>query len=278
MLEGVDGVVLAVRDAEAATGRFEALFDAKFDELRESKIMGARVATLRCGTDALRLAEPTGPGPVADHLERWGEGIIGVVFSTRDLGRLADHLDSSGVTTTREKGAFHIDASQTHGLHTIIVRHEGRDRVGALSFLYEVTHLVGDWKDVSEFWTKAFGLDGARFSPIASKQYGYEGMLTLFDPPARLDRIEVVTPHDTEKAMGRFFDKRGEGPYMFYAETHDMSALKQRLDAAGARYAAGPDANSSLFVHPSATHGVLIGVSPTDQAWVWSGRPELAQS
>lgn len=275
MLETVDGVLLAVRDAEAATERFQALFDARFDDVRESSTLGARVVSLRCGTDALRLAQPTLPGPVADHVERWGEGIIGVVFAARDVDALFGHLASNGLTAIPENGSVHIDGSLTHGLHTIVVPYVERDRVGALSFVYEVTHLVHDWKSVGDFWTKAFGLDGARFSPISSKQYGYEGMLTLFDPPAKLDRVEVVTPYG-EGAMNRFFTKRGEGPYMFFAETDDSSALKLRLDDAGARYASGPDANSSLFVHPSATHGVLIGVSPTNQAWVWSGRPELA--
>jgi hypothetical protein len=115
-----------------------------------------------------------------------------------------------------------------------------------------------------------------KFSPISSKHYGYDGMLTLFDPPAKLDRIEAVTPYG-DGAMNRFFTKRGEGPYMFYIECGDTGALKTRLDNAGARYAGGDEPTSSIFIHPSATHGVLIGVSPKNQAWVWSGRPELAK-
>jgi len=132
----------------------------------------------------------------------------------------------------------------------------------------------------SEFWTDIFGLDGARFSPIESKQYGYDGMLTLFDPPDKLDRIEVVYPHDTEKAMGKFFVKRGEGPYMFFAECDDMEALRERLRSVGARFAPDNDkeAPPSLFVHPSSTHGVLIGISAKNYAWTWSGRPELAKT
>jgi hypothetical protein len=115
-----------------------------------------------------------------------------------------------------------------------------------------------------------------KFSPISSKHYGYDGMLTLFDPPAKLDRIEAVTPYG-DGAMNRFFTKRGEGPYMFYVECDDTMALRKRLDSAGARYAAGAEETSSVFIHPSATHGVLIGVSPKNQAWTWSGRPELAK-
>ena len=120
-----------------------------------------------------------------------------------------------------------------------------------------------DWKAVSDFWTDIFGLDGARFSPIESKQYGYEGMLTLFDPPDKLDRIEVVYPHDTEKAMGKFFVKRGEGPYMFFAEMrrHASAARASAAAAHGSRRTTSRTQPNSLFVHPSSTHGVLIGVS-----------------
>ena len=31
-----------------------------------------------------------------------------------------------------------------------------------------------------------------------------------------------------------------------------------------------------LFFHPSTLHGVLMGVSRTNVAWTWSGRPELS--
>lgn len=275
MLETVGGVILAVPDTEAATERFDELFGARFAQVNDDPGIGAKFASLQCGRDFIHLAEPTGPGPIADHVERWGGGIVGVVFSARDVDAVAKKAEDAGVTVHRSDGAIRLDQEQTHGLLTVVMPYAEREPVGALSFLYEVTHLVHDWKAVSDLWTKIFGLDGAKFSPISSKQYGYDGMLTLFDPPAKLDRIEVVTPYG-DGAMNRFFTKRGEGPYMFYAETHDRDALLKRLDAAGARYATGKDPKSSVFVHPSATHGVLIGISPTDQAWVWSGRPELA--
>ena len=274
MLETVDGVILAVRDAEAATKRFGELFGAQLGQVNETDL-GAKIASLQAGRDFIHLAEPTGPGPIADHIDRWGEGIVGVVFSAHDVDAVAKNLERVGIGVHRSDGAIRLDSGETHGLLTVVMPYVEQEPVGVLSFLYEVTHLVEDWKAVSAFWTKAFGLDGAKFSPISSKQYGYDGMLTLFDPPDKLDRVEVVTPYG-DGAMNRFFTKRGEGPYMFFAETHDRDALLKRLDAAGARYATGKDPNSSVFVHPSATHGVLIGVSPTDQAWVWSGRPELA--
>jgi catechol 2,3-dioxygenase-like lactoylglutathione lyase family enzyme len=217
---------------------------------------------------------------VADHLDRWGEGLFAAVFTTDDVSRIADRAKDRNVGFVEEGGILNLDPADTFGLRMLIAPHETREPVGNISFVYEVTHLVGDWKESSDFLTDLFGLEGARFSPIKSDQYGYEGVLTLFDPPDKLDRIEVVYPHDTEKAMGRFFLKRGEGPYMCFMETDDMPALRARLKTAGARFAPEkePEQPNSLFLHPSSTHGVLIGVSPRNLAWVWSGRPELARA
>jgi hypothetical protein len=51
--------------------------------------------------------------------------------------------------------------------------------------------VVSDWTAAAERYTRLFGLDPARFSPIHSDRFGYTGTLTLFDPPGRLDRIEI---------------------------------------------------------------------------------------
>ena len=280
MLEKLDGVVIAVRDAEAASETFETLFATEVLGTEKSDALNAGVTLLSCGSDLIRLAVPMGPGPIATHLDAWGEGIVGSVFAANDTPAVISRLEDKGVDVTTDDVLTLLDPERTHGLLTMLVPAVERDPVGVISFIYEVTHLVSDWQAVSDFWTDIFGLDGAKFSPIKSDQYGYEGMLTLFDPPDKLDRIEVVYPHDTSKAMGRFFVKRGEGPYMFFMETDDMPALRERLKAAGARFAPEkePEQPNSLFVHPSSTHGVLIGVSPKNLAWVWSGRPELARA
>ena len=54
---------------------------------------------------------------------------------------------------------------------------------------------------------------------------------------------------------------------------------RQRLEARGARYTAGrEDGGGNLFIHPTALHGMLMGVSRKNLAWTWSGRPELARA
>lgn len=277
MLKALGGVILAVRDSNEAAETFGSLFGATATGTQHSNALGADIAFVAVGTDLIGLAQPAGEGAVEQQLDQSGEGLLAAVFSTEDLAGVAQRLTEMGVGFVADNDVLHVDPSRTFGLRLIIAPHLAREQVGAISFLYEVTHLVNDWKAAADFFTGAFALDPERFSPIRSEFYGYEGTLTLLDPPKLLDRIEVVTPYDTEKAMGRFFVKRGEGPYMFYTECADVPALGKRLDAAGARYAGDPDIEGqSLFVHPSSTHGVLIGVSATNVAWRWSGRPELS--
>src|SRR5439155_22376055 len=124
----------------------------------QSSELGARDVAIRVGTDAIRLAQPTGPGPIQDHIDKWGEGIVGVYFSSRDVDGVAASLKANGVNPKEDGTAIYVDASQMHGLHTVVVPFEERERVGLISFVYEVTHLVDDWKAVSGFITKAFGL------------------------------------------------------------------------------------------------------------------------
>jgi hypothetical protein len=126
-----------------------------------------------------------------------------------------------------------------------------------------------------------FGLDASRFSPIESKRFGYEGTLTLFDPPARLDRIELSqTFADQPGTMRRFVERRGgDALNMCFIETDEFDTLKQRLLDAGATLTArGGDIateRDGMWVHPKNLHGLLLGISRGMFAWEWSGRPDL---
>ena len=165
-------------------------------------------------------------------------------------------------------------------MRTVISPHHERAPVGAIKWAYEVTNVVGDWQAASDRYARIFGLDAAKFSPIESKQFGYTGTLTLFNPPARLDRVEIAQITDAGLAMGRFHKRRGDSLYMFFVETDDVGALEQRLRARGARFAAhrrDEAGLAELFIHPSAFLGVLVGVSRTEHAWTWSGDPERAR-
>ncbi|HEU4759363.1 MAG TPA: VOC family protein [Dehalococcoidia bacterium] len=278
MLRRVDRMQLAVRDRAAAADTFRDMLGAETVREDAVHLLGARRTVVQAGESEFELLEPAGDGPVAAYLQRWPEGLFAAGFSTDDLDGLCARLDQKGVRWQEEGGQLHLEPEQTTGLRMVISPSAQRSPLGLITWLYEVTHIVPAHRQAAAFYADAFGLDASRFAPIKSERYGYEGTLTLFDPPARLDRIELTQISDPSLAMGRFFARRGPSIYMCFVETNDVAAIARRLEARGARFAAAPNPDEgSLFVHPSALHGVLMGVSRTHIAWTWSGHPELAR-
>lgn len=279
MLERVDRILLAVRDRNEAADTFCDILGA--DKVREDDLgtYGARRAVVQAGDSEFELLEPAGDGPVADHLERWGEGIFAAGFSTNDLPGVSKSMADAGLRFSEEDGRLYAEPDQTRGMRTVISRAEARDTVGFVSYVYEVTNIVDDHEEAAAFYAKAFGLDQSRFHYIPSEHWGYIGTLTLFDRPNRLDRIEITQTTDDRKAMGRYYARRGQSIYMCYVETPDVGPIRERLEAREARYTPqSEEPSGGLFIHPTALCGMLMGVSRTNLAWRWSGQPELARA
>lgn len=279
MLTRVDRMLLAVRDREAAADTFRRILGAERVREGTSRLLGARRTVVQVGISQFELLEPAGEGLVASHLERWDEGILAVGFSAADLSALGSRLSQRGVSYSEEDGRLWVASDQTPGMNVVLSPDEERSPVGLIKWLYEVTNIVDDHERAAAFYADAFGLDSTRFSPIHSDRYGYTGQLLLFNPPQQLDRIELTQITEPSLAMGRFAASRGQSIYMGYVETDDVAAVQRRLDERGARYAGRSDDPNpeGLFIHPTALHGMLMGVSRTNLAWSWSGRPELAQ-
>ena len=280
MLEHVDRMQIAVRDREAAAGTFAHIFDAATVRDDEVKALGAKRRVVHAGTSQFELLEPNGDGPVADYVAEWGEGLFAAGFSTHDVNALASRLSSRGLQFTEEGGQLFIAPDQTPGLRMVISKEENRPMVGLMRYLYEATNLINDHKAAADFYADRFGLDQSRFSPLTSHDYGYTGQLTLFNPPERLDRIELSQITDPHQPMGRFMTRRGgETLYMCYIEVEAIAPIAERMKAKGLRHTSGGEhsgGETNMFIHPTALHGVLMGVSRTNWAWTWSGRPELA--
>jgi hypothetical protein len=277
MLDRVDRMLVAVHDRAAAADTFAAVLGA--EKIADDTVApySARRTVMRAGESEFDLLEPAGGGPVAELLNGGREGVFGAGFSTPDLEEAARSLDGAGVTYAREGGALYIEPEQTRGMRTVIRQSEAREPAGLISNVYEVTNIVDDHRDAADFYARAFGLDQSRFAPIDSEMWGYTGTLTLFDPPERLDRIEITQITDATRAMGRYYTRRGQSIYMCFVETPDATAIQARLDSRGGRYELlASSAADGLYIHPSALHGLLMGVSRTNVAWRWSGRPELA--
>jgi len=281
MLSHVDRVQLAVADRRTAAAPFVRLLDAAVTSEDAVGPLAARRTTLAAGHAAIELLEPDGTGPVADHLAASGPGLFAAGFAAPDLAALRHRFVERRIDFAEADQQLFLTPAATGntGLRCVL----SAERAGApaapglVTHLYEVTNLVPEWEAAAAHYTDLFGLDATRFCPIASPEFGYRGTLTMFDPRDRLDRIEVITPHDLVKTMGRFMTKRGPSLYMCFAEAPDLDAIRHRLethapsDWTGSTPAAVPD---TLFIHPKALSGLMMGVSRTTVGWTWSGQPE----
>ncbi|MBI4083675.1 MAG: VOC family protein [Candidatus Lambdaproteobacteria bacterium] len=282
MLDRVDRVQVAVADRARAARTYRTLLGAEIAREEPSAYLRARRTILALGESEVELCEPDGEGRAADALRSRGEGLLSAGVCTSRPDALRRRLTGLGCPPAEDGGQLYLEPETNHGLRFVISPTRPRSRVGPVSFLYEVTNtLRSDWRRAAAQVAAMFGLDPARFSAIHSARFGYEGTLTLFNPPERLDRIELsqVTADASASAMARWAGKHGDSLYMCYCETHDLPAVIARLEGAGARWTPrGPDPareRDGLWVHPAGLHGVLLGVSRTTLSWGWSGHPEL---
>lgn len=248
--------------------------------------LACRRSVLRLGTGCIEILEPDGTGPVSQAVGGRGAHLFAAGATTADIDAFAAQLRDRGSEVAVEGGQAFLDtvATGSHGLRLVVSPDDERERVGLAEALYEVTNLVADAAAVTAHYADLLGLDAAAFEPISSPFYGYEGTLTLFDRH-RLDRLEVITPNVPENTMGRFFGRFGEGLYMAFAESGELESIEERANESGYRYTAvppeparGDGALQTIFLHPPALGGMMLGLSRPTQAWQWSGHPERVEA
>ncbi len=281
----VDRVQLAVPDRRAAAAGWVRLLGA--EHLRDDRVapLGALRSTYRLGTGFVEIVEPDGAGRVGKAVAARGAHLYAAGLATDDLGAFVARLRSRGIEPAVDGAQTFLDVAETggHGLRLVVSAGRPGPPVGEIDFFYEVTNLVEDAAAVTARYAERFGLAAAAFVPISSPHYGYSGTLTLFDGD-RLDRLEVITPDRPGTTMRRFFDRFGESLYMAFAESGRLAAIAERVAEAGAKAtlvpaapqagAAGPD---TIFLHPPALGGMMLGLSRRTHAWIWSGHPERVE-
>jgi hypothetical protein len=284
VLKRIDRLQMAVPDRDAAAGCWTSLLGAEPAGQDRVRALSAVRTRLRVGDGFLELLEPDGAGRIADAVAKRGAHLYAAGAATDDVPAVVAHLRSQGIEAAEEGGQAFVDPSLAGevGLRVVLSPDEALERVGDVDFFYEATLLVEDAGAAAARIASMFALDPDAFVPIDSAHYGYAGTLTLFDRD-RLGRFEVITPNDRAKTMGRFFARFGESFYMAFAESHALGAIEARARQRGAGHTPEPPSGGregsadTVFLHPDALGGMMLGLSRPTRAWQWSGHPERVE-
>ena len=117
-LTGLVRVSTAVEDLDGALANFARVIGAKELYRADRPAAAATAAGVGLGDTVFELMAPTGPGPVRDYLDRYGERIRSTVFGTTDLDKVRTHLASVGIEAVAgdADGTLAIPVNQNHGL------------------------------------------------------------------------------------------------------------------------------------------------------------------
>ena len=281
VLKRIDRLQMAVPERGAVARCWRELLGAEPAGEDRVASLGALRTRLRLGNGFVELLEPDGTGQIADAVAKRGAHLYAAGAATDDVAALVAHLRSQGIDAAEEGGQAFVDPSAVGevGFRVVVSPDEELAPVGDVDFFYETTLLVDDAGVAARRCASMFALDADAFVPIESKHYGYAGTLTLFDRD-RLGRFEVITPYDPKKTMGRYFARFGESFYMAFAESSALGTIEARARELGSGHTPEPPSEGrvgdadTVFLHPQALGGMMLGLSRPTQAWQWSGHSE----
>lgn len=130
MFNGVDHVVIAVKDLDAAVGRYESIYNTKVSDRSDAPAAGMAMAFFRFGDSYIELVSNTGDqGPIAKRLAEMGEGVHLVAMKVDDLEKTVAELREKGIRLVGDpgagnpiKGQLFIHPSVTGGVLTQLVQ------------------------------------------------------------------------------------------------------------------------------------------------------------
>jgi methylmalonyl-CoA epimerase len=122
----------------------------------------------------------------------------------------------------------------------------------------QISHLgiaVKNLEEAREFYRTVFGLESTE--PII----GGDGTIKVSMVEVGRVLIELIQPVGNEGVVAKFLEKRGEGFHHICYEVDDISAEIASLKTSGLEVLGEPKKGAegmSVFLHPRATHGVLV--------------------
>jgi methylmalonyl-CoA/ethylmalonyl-CoA epimerase len=109
MISGVNHLGIAVRDLEASMELYKKLFGVQHFHRERVEAQKVEVASCSLGGVLLELTAPTSEdSPIAKYIEKRGEGIHHVAFTTNAVNQELERLSGEGVqliNQTAQKGA-----------------------------------------------------------------------------------------------------------------------------------------------------------------------------
>jgi methylmalonyl-CoA epimerase len=130
MFKGLDHVVVAVKDLDAAVARYEAIYGTPVSERREAPAAGMKMAFFRFPDNFVELVSNLGDtGPIATRLADRGEGVHLVAMKVDDLDKTLADLREKGIRLVGDpgpgnpvRGQVFINPSMTGGVLTQLLQ------------------------------------------------------------------------------------------------------------------------------------------------------------
>ena len=125
-----------------------------------------------------------------------------------------------------------------------------------LSRIHHVGIVVRDLEQAYGFWRDVLGLAVHKVATVKDQDVT-AALLTVGD-----SEIELLQPLSSQSGIGKFLERRGEGLHHLCFATDDVGAELESARAKGIRLIDQKPrpglAGMICFLHPAATHGVLI--------------------
>jgi methylmalonyl-CoA epimerase len=130
MFKGVDHIVVAVKDLDAAVRRYETIYGTKVSDRSEAPAAGMKMAFFRFGESYVELVSNIDDqGPIARRLTERGEGVHLVAMKVDDLEKAVAELREKGVRLVGDpgpgnpiRGQVFVHPSETGGVLTQLVQ------------------------------------------------------------------------------------------------------------------------------------------------------------
>jgi len=130
MFKGVDHVVVAVKDLDAAIGKYEAIYGTPVSDRSEAPAAGMKMAFFRFADSYVELVSNLGDdGPIAKRLADRGEGVHLIAMKVDDIDAALADMRAKGVRLVGDpgagnpvKGQVFVHPSETGGVLTQIVQ------------------------------------------------------------------------------------------------------------------------------------------------------------